>query len=70
MKNEKLFNEATCAFTMGAIPKPEDYKRVLKYSMNQMFPEIKIKTQDLNKPDRNDHTFYVVSEEGAVDESK
>lgn len=67
--NEKLFNEATRVFTMGAIPKPDDYKRVISYSMNQMFPEIKIKTQDLNKPDRNDRTFYVVNE-GAADESK
>lgn len=67
--NEKLFNEATREFTMGAIPKPEDYKRVISYSMNQMFPEIKIKTQDFNKPDRNGHTFYVVNE-GAADESK
>lgn len=55
MKNEKLF-------TMGAMPKPEDFKRVVNYSMNQMFPMIKIKTQDLNNPDRNEQTFYVVNE--------
>lgn len=67
--NEKIFNEDTRVFVMGAIPKPEDYKRVINYSMNQMFPVIKIKTQDLNTPDRNGHTFYVVNE-GAADESK
>lgn len=67
--NEKLFDKDTREFTMGATPKPEDYKRVLNYSMNQMFPEIKIKTQDLNTPDRNGHTFYVVNE-GVADESK